>query len=855
MVLTNSNLTTLGNRSDAYGMGDQHYQHWEQQQQQNYTLASVDPSDTNTFPQGYNGEAYAQAHLQALVAAQNQQMQQMQMEIFRAATASATDISSQHFPQNYPGLHGLNTDLNARYSSYPGYGSMEPAKKKLKPPPAKAAKVVKPADLAEVFAGEKWLPKKNINALFTSLVVNSENFNDALKQHVPNVEAQKVLMSAGKAKTKERLLKVSTVPHIKGTVALRNMPKTAMTSFKLDLATKPYRIAIAEAELDEASKKTLTSLGRTWMVEKGWPARFPASTLVLFDKHISAITNTKKRPLETTTPSVEPPTHGASASANPQSAQASESSGSKEPTRDTKITYHIAPKQTNDVATPNKATDEDATMKMNNPVKKTPPSAKMQKLLTPDVVFWELAADQKLRLKSLLETQKFAPAVQQMGLSAEDTKALMSGGANLMTKLMFEHFELKQRSSCIVKGGLSYLTAEDRLSLLEAIQWLPLRTAIEMALLSKRKQESETETAAAASTTTVAAAAATSTAAASTDAAAAAISAAAAATTDAAASTDAAADAAASTDAAAAAAATTDAATTTTSAAAAAAATAVAATSAAVTTITDAAAAATSAAADGSGEVQHSRAYLMYNIRYHASSMLQYLTEELLASGMGAMAAEQDKFTGLGEAVAGALTSEQKKKMVRMMQTCPFKKTGHNITKTGGMSERTKWALMGLGEFDESLLVAWLENITGEKVLTPLDLVAVAIVRASAADPTGEWRRPFRMLPYDRAIQALFQKGHFAAADRALFGQVGPWRLKPMLKSHYGVTFSADAPTCYPLPAADPSPLGPLESVSQKKKRKRKSKGEKTDGVLGAGADEALDEPMTCDQTEGVVEV
>jgi uncharacterized protein YigE (DUF2233 family) len=116
MVLTNSNLTTLGNRSDAYGMGDQHYQHWEQQQQQqhNYTLASVDPSDTNTFPQGYNGEAFAQAHLQALVAAQNQQMQQMQMEIFRAANASATDISSQHFPQNYPGLHGLNTDLNAR---------------------------------------------------------------------------------------------------------------------------------------------------------------------------------------------------------------------------------------------------------------------------------------------------------------------------------------------------------------------------------------------------------------------------------------------------------------------------------------------------------------------------------------------------------------------------------------------------------------------------------------------------------------------------------------------------------------------------------------------------------------------
>jgi hypothetical protein len=157
------------------------------------------------------------------------------------------------------------------------------------------------------------------------------------------------------------------------------------------------------------------------MVEKGWPARFPASTLVLFDKHISAITSTKKRPLDTTTRSVEPPTNGASASANPQSAQASESSGSKK----TKITYHIAPKQTNDVATPNKATDEDATMKMNNPVKKTPPPAQMQKLLTPDVVFWELAAHQKLRLKSLLETQKFAPAVEQMGLSAEATKALM----------------------------------------------------------------------------------------------------------------------------------------------------------------------------------------------------------------------------------------------------------------------------------------------------------------------------------------------------------------------------------------------------------------------------------------------
>ena len=64
---------------------------------------------------------------------------------------------------------------------------MEPVQKKLKPPPAKAAKVAKPADLAEVFAGEKWLPKKSINALFTSLVENSENFNDALKKHVPNV--------------------------------------------------------------------------------------------------------------------------------------------------------------------------------------------------------------------------------------------------------------------------------------------------------------------------------------------------------------------------------------------------------------------------------------------------------------------------------------------------------------------------------------------------------------------------------------------------------------------------------------------------------------------------------------------
>jgi hypothetical protein len=39
-----------------------------------------------------------------------------------------------------------------------------------------------------------------------------------------------------------------------------------------------------------------------------------------------------------------------------------------------------------------------------------------------------------------------------------------------MMKLMFEHFELKQKSSCIVKGGLSYLTAEDRLSLLGARQ-------------------------------------------------------------------------------------------------------------------------------------------------------------------------------------------------------------------------------------------------------------------------------------------------------------------------------------------------------------------------------------------------
>ena len=76
-----------------------------------------------------------------------------------------------------------------------------------------------------------------------------------------------------------------------------------------------------------------------------------------------------------------------------------------------------------------------------------------------------------------------------------------------------------------------------------------------------------------------------------------------------------------------------------------------------------------------------------------------------------------------------------------------------------------------------------------------------------------------------------------------------------MLKSHFGVTFSADAPTCYLLPAADPSPLDPLESVSQKKKRKKKSKGEKTDGVLVAGADEALDEPMPFDQTEGVVEM
>jgi hypothetical protein len=62
-------------------------------------------------------------------------------------------------------------------------------------------------------------------------------------------------MSAGKAKTKEHLLKVSTVPYLKGTVALRKMPKAAITSFKLALATKPYRIAIAEAELDEASKK------------------------------------------------------------------------------------------------------------------------------------------------------------------------------------------------------------------------------------------------------------------------------------------------------------------------------------------------------------------------------------------------------------------------------------------------------------------------------------------------------------------------------------------------------------------------------------------------------------------------
>lgn len=803
-------------------MGDQHYQHWEQQQQQNY---SVDPSDTNTFPQGYNGEAFAQAHLQALVAAQNQQMQQMQMEIFRAANASATDISSQRFPQNYPGPHGLNTDLNARYSSYPGYGSMEPAKKKLKPPPAKAAKVVKPADLAEVFAGEKWLPKKNINALFTSIVENNENFNDALKQHVPNVEAQKVLMSAGKAKTKDHLLNVSTVPHFKGTVALRKMPKAAITSFKLALATKPYRVAITEAELDEASKKTLTSLGRTWMVEKGWPTRFPASTLVLFDKQISAITSTKKRPRETTTPSVKPPTNGASASANPQAAQASESSGPKA-----------------------------ATVKKNNPVK-TPPPAKMQKLLTPDVVFWELAADQKLRLKSLLETQKFATAVVQMGLSAEDTKALKSGKANLMEKLMFEHFELKQKSSCIVKGGLSYLTAEDRLSLLEAIQWLPLGTAIEMALLSKRKQESETEIAATASAATDAAAAATSSADASTDAAANAILAAAAATTDAAASTDAAADAVASTDAAAAAPATTDAATTTTSAAAAAAATAVAATSAAAT-LTDATTAATSAATDGSVEVQHSRAYLMYNIRYHASSMLQYLTEELLASGMAAMAAEQDKFTGMKEAVAGALSSEQKKKLGRMMQTCIFKKASLIMTKTVRMSERTRWALMGLGEFDESLLVEWLENITGDKVLTPLDMVAVAIVQASAADPSGEWRRPFRTLSYDRAIQTLFQKGHFTAADRALFGKVGQLRLRPMLMSHFGVTFSEDDPTCYILPAADPSPFEPLESGSQKqKKRKRKSKGEKADGVLVAGADKALDGPMPCDQKEGVVEM
>jgi hypothetical protein len=47
---------------------------------------------------------------------------------------------------------------------------------------------------------------------------------------------------------------------------------------------------------------------------------------------------------------------------------------------------------------------------------------------------------------------------------------------------------------------------------------------------------------------------------------------------------------------------------------------------------------------------------------------------------MGSMAAEQDKFTALGEAVAGALSSEQKKKMGRMMQTCSFQKTQHNVS-------------------------------------------------------------------------------------------------------------------------------------------------------------------------------
>jgi hypothetical protein len=41
------------------------------------------------------------------------------------------------------------------------------------------------------------------------------------------------------------------------------------------------------------------------------------------------------------------------------------------------------------------------------------------------------------------------------------------------------------------------------------------------------------------------------------------------------------------------------------------------------------------------------------------------------------------------------------------------------------MSERTKWALMGLAEFDESLLVAWLEKITGEKVSTVCQLVGL----------------------------------------------------------------------------------------------------------------------------------